>query len=89
MTTTYAYSTAGSYTVSLEVCDNATTSQCSATTHAITINDIVVDNPPTAVITGPASGTVGDTLNFDGSGSTDDGTIVSYRRQFQRGPHGM
>ena len=78
MTTTYAYSTAGSYTVSLEVCDNATTSQCSTTTHAITINDIVVDNPPTAVITGPASGTVGDTLNFDGSGSTDDGTIVSY-----------
>ena len=78
MITTHAYASAGTYTVSLEVCDDATTSQCNTATHTVTINDIVVDNPPTAVITGPSSGTVGDTLSFDGSGSTDDGAIVSY-----------
>ena len=37
-----------------------------------------VDNPPTVVISAPASGLVGDTLNFDGSGSTDDSVIISY-----------
>jgi len=78
MTTTHAYGSAGTYTASLTVCDDASPSQCSTASHSLTINDVVVDNPPTAIISGPSSGTVGDTLSFDGSGSTDDGSIVSY-----------
>ncbi|HFE32593.1 MAG TPA: PKD domain-containing protein [Gammaproteobacteria bacterium] len=78
MATTHAYGSAGTYTVSLAVCDDATPSQCSTANHTLTINDVVVDNPPIAAISGPSSGTVGDTLSFDGSGSTDDGAIVSY-----------
>ncbi len=38
-----------------------------------------VNLPPTAVISGPTSGLVGETLSFSGSGSSDsDGSIVSY-----------
>jgi PKD repeat protein len=36
------------------------------------------NQPPTAVISGPPSGLVGERLSFDGSTSNDDGQIVSY-----------
>jgi PKD repeat protein len=74
----YTFASAGSYVVGLTVCDDASPSQCNTATHVVTIQDTMVDNPPTAVITGPTSGTAGDTLSFDGSGSSDDGSIISY-----------
>lgn len=74
----YTFASAGSYTVSLTVCDDASPSQCDTASHSVSITDTPVDNPPTAVISGPGTGSAGDTLNFDGSGSTDDNGIVSY-----------
>ncbi len=44
--------------------------------------------PPTADAGGPYSGTTGVSLTFDGSGSNDDGTIVSYAWTFGDGTNG-
>ena len=43
---------------------------------------------PIAVISGPSTGTTGDPLNFDGSPSSDDGSIVSFEWDFGDGASG-
>ncbi|TEU17356.1 MAG: PKD domain-containing protein [Anaerolineales bacterium] len=55
-------------------------------THNVQVNELVSDNqPPTAVISGPTSGLVGQTLTFSGVGSSDDGDIVRYAWDFGDG----
>ena len=80
VTTSHSYASSGTYTVGLLVTDN-TGDTDTANVH------ISVNAPPTALITADTSGpTVGDTVNFTGSGSHDsDGTIVSYAWDFGDG----
>jgi PKD repeat protein len=75
---THSYSTDGSYTVTLTVTDNG--GLTGKATHAVQVNQPVQINlPPTAVIEGPVTAQVSQTIQFDGSGSSDsDGNIVSY-----------
>jgi PKD repeat protein len=55
-------------------------------TQTVQVDEPVINQPPTAVINGPTSGLVGETLSFDGSGSSDDdGHIVSYAWGFGDG----
>jgi len=59
-------------------------------THTVQINESVSENrPPTAVISGSTSGSVGETLSFSGADSTDpDGRVVSYAWDFGDGTTG-
>ena len=82
---THSYAAAGSYQVTLIVTDNG--GLTGEVTHTIQINETPpVSQPPAAAISGPVNGLVGDTLSFDGSGSSDkDGSIVSYAWNFGDG----
>jgi len=78
----HTYTTGGVYTVTLTVTD--TIDQTDSDTASADIN-----NPPVSDPNGPYSGTAGDAVNFDGTGSTDsDGTIVSYAWNFGDGGTG-
>ena len=80
------YAAAGKYTVHLTVTDNAG-AQASAA-HDVDIAP-PPNQPPVAAIAGPASGTVGQDLGFDGSGSQDpDGSITTYAWDFGDGSQG-
>jgi PKD repeat protein len=57
-------------------------------THDVQVEPASDNQPPTAVIRGPTSGRVGETLNFSGADSTDDGRIVSYAWDFGDGTTG-
>jgi bacillopeptidase F len=55
----------------------------------VQIDEPVTNLPPVAIIGGPTSGLVGETLNFGGSGSSDsDGRIVHYAWDFGDGATG-
>ena len=55
------------------------------TTHTVQVEP-VINRPPTAVISGPTSGLVGQALSFSGADSTDDdGDIVKYEWDFGDG----
>jgi PKD repeat protein len=83
----HSYNVAGSYQVALTVTDDGGLSD--SATHTVQIEEPVTNQPPSAVISGPASGLVGETLDFDGSGSYDeDGSIVSYAWDFGDGSIG-
>jgi PKD repeat protein len=71
---THSYSAAGSYQVTLTVTDDGGLDDSATQTVQVAEPNL----PPTAVIGGPTSGLVGETLSFSGAGSTDDGHIVSY-----------
>ncbi len=84
-TVSHTYTGADTYTVTLTVTDTA--GQTDTDTAIATIADI--NNPPVSDPNGPYSGTVGVTINFDGSGSDDaDGTIISYAWGFGDGETG-
>jgi PKD repeat protein len=70
----HSYSAAGSYQVTLTVTDDGGLSDSAV--QNVQVNE--PNQPPRAVISGPASGLVEETLSFSGAGSTDDGRIVSY-----------
>jgi len=84
-TTTHAYSTAGIYTVKLQVKDNAEATATDTTT--ATINEQPAEaNPPVADANGPYTGLTYQNISFDGSSSYDnDGTITSYMWDFGDG----
>jgi PKD repeat protein len=73
----HTYDQAGTYTVRLTVSDkDGASGSDTATVQVVTLTP--PPQAPTAVISGPTSGLVGVLLNFNGSGSSDDGSIVSY-----------
>ncbi len=84
-TPSHAYAAAAVYNVSLVVTDNdGLTGSASSTA---TINDL--PQPPVADANGPYSALVGESITFDGTGSSDpDGTIVSYAWNFGDGNTG-
>ncbi len=49
------------------------------------VKSVAVNQAPTAVIDGPAAANTGDTVEFSGANSTDDGSIVSYEWNFGDG----
>ncbi|NIO67630.1 MAG: PKD domain-containing protein, partial [Anaerolineae bacterium] len=73
----HVYSAAGSYQVTLTVTDDGGLSD--SATQTVQVDEPVTNLPPAAIISGPTSGLVGETLNFSGVNSADeDGRIVSY-----------
>jgi PKD repeat protein len=79
----YAYAAPGSYTVTLTVTDNDGMTDSATTTAEIQLPEPL---PPTADPDGPYAGIVGESVQFDGSGSSDpDGTIVAYDWDFGDG----
>ena len=82
VTQTHTYGASGTYTVSLTVTDN----QGSQTTVSQQITVVRPNVAPTAVITGPTTGTVPASTTFSAASSTDsDGTIASYAWDFGDG----
>ncbi|MHC4066586.1 MAG: PKD domain-containing protein [Planctomycetota bacterium] len=66
------------------------TDACGASTSASSTVTIAsaVNQPPVADANGPYSAQLGDPITFDGSGSSDDGTIVAYAWDFGDGNTG-
>ncbi len=78
----HAYSAPGQYKVVLVVTDNDGATGQASITATITRNDA----PPVALIAiSPNPAQVGQTVGFDGSGSTDDGSLVAYAWDFGDG----
>jgi len=87
ITVTHRYSAAGSYQVTLTVTDDGGLSD--SATQNVQVDEPVTNLPPIAIISGPTSGLVEETLSFSGSGSSDsDGRIVSYVWDFGDGSTG-
>ncbi len=81
----HSYATPGDYTVKLTVTDK----DGAQGSDTATVQVIAVNQPPTAMISGPTQGLVGEPLIFSGSGSSDgDGGIVSYVWDFGDGSTG-
>ena len=77
---THQFNNAGTFTVSLKV--TAFDNKTSTDTVTVTISENV-NNSPTANPGGPYEGIVGETMTFNGSGSSDsDGSIVEYQWNF-------
>ena len=88
MSPSHTYAAAGTYTVTLTVVDDEGAQSAPATTTA-TIDVPPANLPPTSDPNGPYTGTTGQPVNFDGSGSTDpDGTIATYDWDFGDGNTG-
>jgi len=74
---THVYTAAGSYQVTLAVTDDGGLSDSAMQT--VWVDELVTNLLPTAVISGPVIGLVGETLSFSGTDSVDDdGRLVSY-----------
>jgi chitodextrinase len=84
----HVYAQAGSYQVSLRVTDDGGLSD--SATLAVQIEEPVPANlPPVAVIQGPATAQVGESITFNASSSGDiDGSIVDYAWVFDDGTSG-
>jgi PKD repeat protein len=88
ITVTHAYTEADSYRVTLTVADDGGLTD--EATHEIEIGQPPPANlAPTAVFSGPVTAAISQTVQFDGSGSSDpDGQIVSYDWDFGDGAVG-
>jgi len=76
-TASYTFAADGSYSVTLTVTDDA--NQSDSVTQTVRVSVGAVDQPPVASFTPTC---IGLACTFDGSTSTDDGTIVSYAWTF-------
>ncbi|HKZ63990.1 MAG TPA: PKD domain-containing protein [Thermoplasmata archaeon] len=82
-TVTHAYVTRQTFTITLIVWDD------DGATATSTLSVSVGNRPPTAVLAvTPDAGDVGTVFTFDGSASTDDGTIVAFAWDFGDGTAG-
>ncbi len=81
--TPHTYATPGTYTVSLKVTDHANQSSTATTT-----TSVVGTGVPTANAGGPYVTEPNTPVNFDGSASTDNTGILSYRWNFGDGTTG-
>jgi len=80
--------TAGIYTVTLTVTDDM--GATATASHTITVSPADEPQPPVAMPGGPYTGTVGEPVQFDGSGSADaDGGVVNYAWDFGDGGSGV
>jgi len=78
----------GTYVASLTVVDNMGDNDPSPPTRTVTVTT-GTNQPPTANPGGPYSGTTGQTIQFNGTGSSDpDGTIATYAWTFGDGGTG-
>jgi PKD repeat protein len=82
-TTSHVYGTSGNYNVTLTVTDDGGTPSAEAFTTAAIDSP---DAPPVADADGPYVGKVDVPVDFDGTGSSDDGIIVQYDWDFGDGP---
>jgi len=80
---THDYLSAGTYTVTLTVTDNEEATDSDTT--VITVIDGSANQDPVADAGPNQTVDVGDTVTFDGSGSSDDGSIVTYAWDFGDG----
>jgi PKD repeat protein len=86
--TTHSYEVAGTYKITLTVTDNDDLTDTASSTVWIK-KPVQIKLPPTAVIAGPTTAQISQTVTFDGSGSNDsDGNIVSYDWDFGDGDTG-
>jgi PKD repeat protein len=76
----HTYTAAGTYNVTLMVTDDA--GQTDSITQTVTVSEGMVDQTPVAAFTVTCTGLA---CAFDGSTSTDDGTIVNYAWNFGDG----
>jgi PKD repeat protein len=83
-TPTHTYATDGTYNVTLTVTDNSNAGDSATTTATIGVGN----QAPVADANGPYSGTVGLPVEFDGTGSSDDGDILAYDWDFGDGTTG-
>ena len=81
----HIYATAGTYTVSLTVEDDSGLSN--TVSRQINVSDSSNPEAPNAIFTYEQTDAL--TIGFDGSGSTDNGSIVSYFWQFGDGSFGV
>ena len=81
MSPTHAYAGSGTFTVTLTVTDNDGATDTDTTTATI-------NAPPTADAGGLYNGFEGVAVSFDGTGSSDNGSIVSYDWDFGDGSTG-
>jgi PKD repeat protein len=85
VTPTHTYLLDGTFTVMLTVTDDAGDTDTAGSTAVIGLGN----QPPVADANGPYSGTVGDVVTFDGTGSSDpDGSIATYSWDFGDGSTG-
>jgi ABC-type transport system substrate-binding protein/PKD repeat protein len=80
-TQTYAFDTAGTYEITLTVTDSADQTDV-AMVSVIVEAAVVTDEAPVAVAAIDSPATVGDTVTFDGTGSSDDNEIVNWTWSF-------
>ena len=81
------FATPGTYVASLTVVDTLGDSDPSPPTRIVTV--IPANQPPTANPGGPYSGTTGQAIHFNGTGSSDpDGSIATYAWTFGDGGTG-
>jgi hypothetical protein len=80
-------SDAGVYTGTVRVTDNGVPPLSDSKSFQITVNN--VNRAPTANADGPYNGSVGTSINFDGTGSSDpDGDVLTYAWDFGDGGTG-